>query len=274
MIGLKNKYIFQTFFSIIRIGDIVKIKKVSFDNGSELMLRYKRSLYGVIDDFVEDLITRSTHYLMIDEDEIIGQIGILEDAVTFFYVVDAYKYKQSRYFLQFVRAKKIGYAYVSTADLDFFHTASEYQEEVEMQSKLYMKTNTMPTAFDFDFIEYARLHDKEEIDMLTKSNFVGLHERIQNGEVYVLREEGELIGVGIVSSSQMFKNQITLNVYTKDTHKRRGVGSTLLEFMSEKMLKEKYKVIAGCYYYNEASSKMLSYSGFRLMNILSKIKLK
>jgi len=237
------------------------------------MIRYKASLHGVIDDYGEQLIINADHYLMFDDHVLIGQIGILKDAVTFFYILNDYKFKQARYFLQFVKAKKIKYALVSTADLDFFHTATEYQKDVEMQTKSYIKTNAMPTAFDFSYIEYARLHDKEEIDYLTSSKFDDLHERIQNGLVYVLKEEGELIGVGVMRDCTMFPAYKNLDVFTKEQHKRRGVASTLLEFMSEKIMKDNRKVVAGCYYYNEASSKMLSYSGFRLMNILCKIEL-
>ena len=252
----------------------MKIKNIPFDQNSEIINRYKASLHGVIDNYVEGLIIKADHYLMYDQDELIGQIGILDDAVTFFYLYDDFKYKQGRYFLQFVKAKKIKYAYASTADLDFFHTATEYQEDVEMRSKFFVKTNTMTSAFAFDYIEYARLHDKEEIEMLIISKIDDLHERIQNGEVFVFKEEGELIGVGLISDSIMFPDQKTVDVFSKKNHQRRGVASTLLEFMSEKIMKEHKKVVAGCYYDNEASSKMLSYSGFRLMNILCKIKLK
>ncbi|MGS0973059.1 MAG: GNAT family N-acetyltransferase [Candidatus Izemoplasmataceae bacterium] len=252
----------------------MKIKKIAFDHHSELMIKYKQSLYGIIDDFVEDLILSAEHYMMFEDDEFIGQIGVLDNAVTFFYVLDDFKYKQTDYFIKFVKAKKIEYAYVSTADLDFFHTATQFQEDVTMQAKFFLKTNAMPTAFDFDYIDFARLHDKEEIDMLTEGEFDDLHERIQAGQVYVFKEEGELVGVGVISDSKMFTSQVNLGVFTKKKHQRRGIASTLLEFMSEKMLKDHKKVVAGCYYYNEASSKMLMHSGFRLMNILEKIKLK
>jgi len=189
-------------------------------------------------------------------------------------VFEDFKYKQADYFTQFNKARQIKYAYASTADLDFFHTATQFQKDVEMQSKLFLKTNAMPTSFGFEYVEYAKLQDKEEIDLLTDEEFDDLHERIQGGSVFVLKEEGELIGVGLISESKMFPLHNTLGVFTKEQHRRRGVASTLMEFMAEKILKDHRKVIAGCYYYNEASSKMLSYSGFRLMNILVKIRLK
>jgi len=256
------------------IGDVMKIRKIPFNDKDEIIQQYLNSLHGVIDDFQEDLIANADHYLMYDEGDLIGQIGVLKDAVTFFYIFEDVRYKQSRYFAQFIKAKNLGYAYASTADLNFFHTCIEHQKEMEMQAKFFLKTNQIPTAFDFSYVDYARMHDVEEIDLLTDHEFEDLGKRIQNGDVYSLKEEGELLGVGFISNSKMFPMQQTLGVFTKDKHRRKGVGSTLLEYMSEKIWKDGKKVIAGCYYYNEASSKMLSYSGFRLMNILVKFKLR
>jgi len=250
------------------------MKKIPYESNSEMLIAYKQSLRGIVDDFVEELIESADHYLLYDEGEIVGQVGVVDDTVTFFYIKEERKYKQFTYFEKLKELIDIQYAYASTADLDFFHVLMDHKVELMMQAKFFVKSRSMATAYDHTFIDSARMQDEEEIDNLTDHEFGDLKERIQSGKVFSLKEEGALLGVGFISDSKMFEDQQTLGVFTDSRHRRKGVASSLMEYMSEKIWMKEKKVVAGCYYYNEASSKMLMHSGFRLMNILVKCRLK
>lgn len=252
----------------------MEIQKIPYVSNSEMLIAYKQSLQGIVDDFVEELIEGAEHYLLYDEGEMVGQIGVLDDTVTFFYIIEERKYKQLAYLLKFKELKDIQYAYASTADLDFFHILMDQQMEMIMQAKFFVKSRSMSTAYEYSHVDYASIKDIEEIDNLTDHEFDDLQERIQSGMVYSLKDEGILLGVGFISDSKMFADQQTLGVFTHSKHRRKGVASTLLEYMSEKIWMKQKKVVAGCYYYNEASSKMLMHAGFRLKNILVKFRLK
>jgi len=252
----------------------MNIQNIPYESNSDMLIAYKQSLKGIVDDFVEELIEGAKHYLLYDEGEIVGQVGVVDDTVTFFYIIEERKYKQFTYFEKLKELIDIQYAYASTADLDFFHILMDHNVELMMQAKFFVKSRSMDTTYDHSFIDFAKVQDEEEIGRLTDHEFDDLKERIQSGKVFSLKEEGALLGVGFISDSKMFKDQQTLGVFTNSKHRRKGVASSLVEYMSEKIWMKQKKVVAGCYYYNEASSKMLMHTGFRLMNILVKFRLK
>ncbi len=128
-----------------------------------------------------------------------------------------------------------------------------------------------PAEYSREFLYQATLEDLPEI-ISVNGDFIDRHEeRIKKGELYVLRENGEFIGMGVIVDNVIMRNCKGTGMFTNEKHRQKGVGRSIILHLKNICHIAGVNPIPGCWYYNHNSKRTLESAGYvtktRLLNI-------
>ena len=131
------------------------------------------------------------------------------------------------------------------------------------------------------FFRTARLSDIERIRKVCgdffeepSGGFITLEERVEAETIFLLENNEELLGCGIVEKSQFCKGIASIGMFVNREYRKKGVARTILINLKKWAYIHNLKPVAGCWYYNTLSRKSLESAGMIATSIGYKAILK
>jgi GNAT superfamily N-acetyltransferase len=242
-----------------------KYIKTSLEENKEFFNSYVDSLSGIYDDFLEYHILNSEIYSIYIDKLHCGYFGIFNKTMlTQFFITKKFLKLSQEIFADILKCHKIKNAFVPTCDELFLSLCLDKHTKLNLQAYFFQVSGekAVPPEYPRECLKLAALEDIEEIKEVT-GDFVDKHqERINQRQLYILREGSEFLGLGIITDNEIMKNCKGTGMFTNERHRQKGVGRSIIIHLKDICHEMGAKPIPGCWYYNHNSKKTLESAGF------------
>jgi len=261
----------------------VEIKLVDDLNGiAEWKQAYLDSLVGPMDAYWETaVIGLAPHYKMVVGGDRVGYYAAKDGCLLQFFVTKPFLLRASAFFDELLAAAALDSASVSTVEPMFLSLCLDRQTAVSINTYLFQDHHPVHfaiTAFPNAQFCPALLADLPQLTMFYQENNeyedteaieegAGGHEPfvrtlIDNGQVFLLRDGQEVLGIGECRISQTQKPYADIGMITNNRYRRQGIGAFLLAQLKDYCYSQAVKPICSCAFDNIASRKTIEKAGF------------
>lgn len=236
---------------------------------------YLEGLSSPFDSFLEEHILSSTFYLIQDDSEDVGYFAIYNnERLTQFYIRRSYQMYAQKLFLQALDRHSVKYLFVPTCDELLISLAIDQDFAINKQAYFFQDSQVNLSASrvgDGEVFRLATQGDQQSIQQVC-GNFLNDYERrIEDGELFVYYRNTDLLGIGLIESSQLFEGLASIGMFANEAYRKKGVGKAIVLQLRKWCNDHGITPISGCWYYNEASKRTLESGGMvtktRLLNI-------
>ncbi len=227
---------------------------------------YLASLASPFDSFLEAHILPAEFFAI---DTLAGKsagfFAIFEDnLLTQFYVTPARLRDGQPLFARILAEFPITQAYVPSGDETFLSHAADKMAKLEIQAYFFQdgrRTDLPAPAFGAEQIRPATASDIPGILAASGDFFDQLAERIAKGEIFVLEQDGQLLGIGIIEWGRLLPETASIGMFTVEAFRKQGVGRAILRHLKTHCLAHGRAPVAGCWAGNHASKRTLQAAG-------------
>ncbi|MDF2988046.1 MAG: hypothetical protein K0R50_3556 [Eubacterium sp.] len=253
---------------------MVKYIKSSLKENSKFFEMYVDSLSSRYDDFLEEHILASDIFAIYVNDVHTGYFGVYNNEMLTQFVMPATEVIHAQpVFSDILKVHEVKNAFVPTCDELFLSLCLDKNRKINMQAYFFEESGKPVRQAEFgrELLSQATLADLPEITSIT-GDFVDRHEeRIQKGQLYVLRDNGEFLGMGIIVDNVIMRNCKGTGMFTNEKYRQKGVGRSIILHLRDICHTAGVTPIPGCWYYNHNSKRTLESAGYitrtRLLNI-------
>jgi hypothetical protein len=227
---------------------------------------YIKSLSAPIDSFLEDHIRQSAFQCIVVDGQDVGHFAVYGDALlTQFHLVGQARPLGSSVLSTIKESTRVTSAFVPTCDEYFLSYVLEDETAgLNRQACFFVEadpTAPLPPAANALSYRPALSSDVEAISTVCGDFLDRYAERIANRELHVGHLDGELVALGVIERSVLFARQASIGMFTRESHRQRGIGASTIIYMRGVCRDEGARPIAGCWYYNHASRRTLEAAG-------------
>ena len=249
----------------------IGIEKTNTDECMDLIEKHVYSLANPLDSWLEEQLFLADKYLIRLKDEAIGYCAVIAETINFFFVQSEHFEYAPRALEQAVCELGVEKIFVMSQDSGLCALMIEWDYEMERSGCFFVDSGRSVIrtykAQDAGFRK-AVLEDCENIRQFAgdffedeNSEYLSLEEKIENQTIFVLEENGELLGAGIVQRGRICRDYISIGMFTNKEHRKKGVAKTILLNLKDYVYSLGKKPAAGCWYYNTLSRKSLESAG-------------
>ncbi|MBL4934165.1 GNAT family N-acetyltransferase [Clostridium sp. YIM B02515] len=242
-----------------------KYVKSNIEENKESFSSYLSSLSGIYDEFLEEHILNSEIYSIYVDDVYCGYFGIFNKTLlTQFFITKGFLRHGQKIFVDIIKSYGIKNAFVPTCDELVLTLALDNHLKVNLQAYFFKESGetVKPPKYAREFLKKATLEDIDEIKEIT-GDFIDKHEeRINEGQLYILREDGEFLGLGIIVDNRIIKGCACTGMFTNEKYRQKGIGRSIIMNLMDICREKGLKPLAGCWYYNHNSKRTLESSGY------------
>lgn len=232
---------------------------------NEFFTQYVNGLSARYDEFLESHILESKIYLIFIKGVHSGYFGIYDNTLLtqFFIPTRAFKHAQV-VFSNVLKIYGIKNAYVPTCDETFLSLCLDKHCQVNLQAYFFEESHEPVRSAEYprEMLNLATLSDLEEIRKIT-GDFIDKHkERIETKQLYILREKGAFLGLGIIVDNVIMKNCKGTGMFTNEKYRKKGIGRSIILHLKNICYENAIIPLAGCWYYNHNSKRTLESAGY------------
>ncbi len=242
-----------------------KYVKASLEENKEFFNSYVDSLSGIYDDFLEDHILSSEIYSIYIDKQHSGYFGIFNKTMlTQFFVTKRFLKLAQKVFADILKSYEIKNAFVPTCDELFLSLCLDKHTKVNLQAYFFQESGEKAALPEYprECLKLATLEDIEEIKEVTGDFMDRQVERIKAGQLYILREGSEFLGLGVIVDNRIMKNCKGTGMFTNEKHRQKGVGRSIILHLKDICHEMGVRPIPGCWYYNHNSKRTLESAGY------------
>jgi GNAT superfamily N-acetyltransferase len=216
------------------------------------------------DDFLEEHILQSAIYSLFYQGEHIGFCGVGEQRVNIFFVRHD-RFRLANEIFADVKAQfDIHEAFVPTTDLGFLSVALEQYSRIEIQALHFTETPAVirPPKFARDHFRLATESDVPAVEQLAGDFLDRYAERISQQQIYLLEEDREPIGLGVLTENILMPNCVGTGMFTREDRRGQGIGRSIIIHLQAIAHELGKTPVPGCWYHNVNSRKTLESAGY------------
>jgi GNAT superfamily N-acetyltransferase len=247
------------------VGTLHKYVKSSFEENKDFFASYVKSISGIYDEYLDDHILNSEIYSVYINDQHCGYFGVFNKTMlTQFFIAREYLREAQKIFGEVIENYPIKNAYVPTSDEQFLCLCMDKQTKVNLQAYFFEDSGVKVSEalYPREWLKPAELEDLQEILEMT-GDFIDRHEeRIKEGQLYILRDGEEFLGLGIIVDNRILKDNACTGMFTNEKYRQRGIGRSIILHLKDICREKGLKPMAGCWYYNHNSKKTLESTGY------------
>ena len=258
----------------MRKTEEIKFRPCKWEEIQPLIERHVKENSITVDSYWEDHVFAANHYIMICGDEIAGYFAIYKEGhdphkdatLTLFNVFVPYADRSQELFARVKKYETVNHAMVITGDevflshcFDNFLKIEKIAYHFSYADREIPKERARPLEFrlakksDFETFKLAKGFLDEEIKKLEKG--------VTHLEVYIVEENGVIIGFGIVEYGRVVKDIAAIGMYVCEEYRRQGLAGNILQGLKHMLQNKGFKAVSGCWYYNHNSKKSLEKAG-------------
>ena len=227
---------------------------------------YLASLASPFDSFLEGHILPA-EFFAIDTlaGKTVGFFAIFEDnLLTQFYLSPTRLRDGQPLFARILAEYPITDAYVPSGDELFLSHAVDKMAKMAVQAYFFRdggRTDLPAPAFGPEYFRPAIAQDMPGILAASGDFFDQLAERIEKDEIFVLEDDGQLLGVGIIEWGRLLPQTASIGMFTGEEFRKQGVGRSILRHLKTHCIAHGKMPVAGCWVHNHASKRTLEAAG-------------
>jgi hypothetical protein len=227
------------------------------------------SLAYPMDSFLEDKLLSCDKYKILFNNKLIGYAGVYAEELYFFHVLHKYFDFAPDILELFISEKNINRIFIMSQDPLFVALISEWDYKKEKDACFFIdgKRKERQIIKNDTVFRLANLEDIKVIVDETGTFFDKLEKRVEEGTIFMLERENELLGCGVIEKGIFFKDCVSIGMITCSKHRKKGVGQEILWNLKEWAYSNSYKPVAGCWYYNILSRKTLEKVGMTMTSV-------
>lgn len=104
---------------------------------------------------------------------------------------------------------------------------------------------------------------EDDLDYLMRTGFQDDYaEMLGNGALRVARLDGSEVGIGVALPQPLANGRVDIGMFTNPDVRRRGIGRSILALAAREVLAAGQQPVAGCWWRNWASRRVLEAAGF------------
>lgn len=251
------------------------VKACTIAEIQHLMTDYLEGLSSPFDSFLEEHILSSTFFLFRDDSNDVGYMAIHNnELLTQFYIRRSYQNHAQQLFLQTLQCHSVKFLFVPTCDEQLISLAIDHDYVINKQAYFFQDSQVKVTTGgvgDGEVFRPAIIGDQKAILQVCGDFLNDYERRIENGELFVYYRNADLLGIGLIERSKMFKGLASIGMFANESYRKQGVGKTIIIQLRNWCNNHGITPISGCWYYNEASKRTLESGGMvtktRLLNV-------
>ncbi|HEX3075947.1 MAG TPA: GNAT family N-acetyltransferase, partial [Lachnospiraceae bacterium] len=267
--------------------------KSTFSSNEELLNLWRKDNLYMTDSFQEDEILTAEVFAIYQYEEYIGYFALSYNTfgmegftvVKQFMLVERYKNQSKVIFEQILKDLEVESALVSTNDNLFLSLSMDYHTFIEKQAYVFRGNPFDGSVAETDMTssrdnagnmanscivedtltyEVTREDQLETINDRTGDNFDFCREEHKVGryEIFEFKEQGEIVGYGILEDSFVSDDIRFLGNYVMADHRRNGYGKRILQTLEKHCIERNWVPMTGCNWYNEKSLRTITKAGF------------
>ncbi len=243
---------------------------------------YLTTLTGPLDGYwTGAVIGLAPHFVMEVAGKRVGYFAAKNGRLLQFFVAEPFLPQASALFTEVLAAAKLSSSAVSTVEPTFLALCLDRQTAVSINSYLFHDHRSVDltlSAYPNALFRSATLADLAQLVQFYQENDeyedteaieegAGGHEAytrelIENGQVFLLIDKAEILGIGEYRLSEMQKPFADLGMITSNRHRKCGIGAFLLAQLKKYCYSQAVKPICSCAFDNIASRKTIEKAGF------------
>jgi GNAT superfamily N-acetyltransferase len=155
-------------------------------------------------------------------------------------------------------------AFVPTTDPGFLSVALEEFASLEIQALHFTETDAVvrPPEFPRDRLRLATENDLQAVEQLAGDFLDRYEERIRNNQIYLLEENREIIGLGVLVENKIMQGCIGTGMFTRESRRGEGIGRSIIIHLKAVAHEAGKTPVPGCWFYNTNSRKTLESAGY------------
>lgn len=243
---------------------------------SKLFSEYIKSLTGVYDNYLVGHILDSEFYVMNYNKVDIGYFSIYKNKLlTQFFLNTDYIYIGQSCFKTIHNIFDFDFAYVPTCDELFLSLSLDFKKSITMQAYFFEDSNRTveKASLSKGLLRLALLSDEDRIEELSEGFFENLRDDINDRKVYILGNNEEIYGFGIMEKNKLYPEHRGIGMYTVIKHRKKGVGRSIILHLKDLCDTLGYKPMAGCWYFNNNAKRTFESCGLISKTRLLKIEI-
>ena len=235
-----------------------------FSDLGKLMEEYRESISIPYDDFLEDHILKSQIYILQKCNDEIGFFGIFGKMITILFVRNEYMSLANAIYVLLKGRFEIQEAFVPTTDLCGLAVFLEHFKSIEVQALHFTDSRKKVRLPEYgrEMLSIVTIEDLKEIEKSSGDFIQDLEKRINQNEIFVLKEDGLLLGIGVLVENKIMKDCIGTNMFTIESMRGKGIGRSIILHLKDIVYGMGKTPVPGCWYYNTQSRKTLESAGY------------
>jgi len=224
-----------------------------------------------MDSWLEDRLLEAAIHKIIYNSRCIGYVGQIGETLHFFHICKEHFRDAPAILETFIKKNAIKRVFIMTQNSLLSALIAEWDYEKEKVACWFTdngrEENAHIQAIHAVF-RTACLSDVEKIRKVCgdffeepSGGFITFEERVEAETIFVLENNEELLGCGIVEKGQFCKGVASIGMFVNPEHRRKGVAKTILLNLKKWVYNNNLKPVAGCWYYNTLSRKSLESAG-------------
>lgn len=235
---------------------------------------YLRTLVAPMDGMWEGaVIASATFWEIRDQEQLAGYFCIdSNNYLLRFQLLEDYLARAQEIFRWIVSTCGIQHAIASTIEPLYFSLCLDLQVNVELHSYLFRDNKRVELSLDLgnSIFRKAELRELDDILRFYQANTEGpgdwietfLRARITREELFGLYDQQTLVATGECIPSQKQTPYADLGMVVAQSHRSRGLGSSMLIQLKKHCYEMGWKPICSCEVGNRASKKAIEKAGF------------
>jgi len=235
---------------------------------------YLDSLSSPVDSFLEDHIRESQYQRILVQDQEVGAFGVHQNTLlTHFHVVGPARRLGQQIFAEVLQQTSVNAAFVPTCDEFFLSHALDEYSDLKKQAYFFIEGSVViaPATIDLSY-RIAGPDDLEAIQTLCGDFLTDYAQHIQNRHLHIGFLADQLIALGVIEHSHLWKAQASIGMFTHEAHRQKGIGAHTIRYMRRVCHAGGLRPIAGCWYYNHNSKRTLEAAGMITQTRLLRIE--
>ncbi len=227
---------------------------------------YLDSLSEAQEFHLENLVKHGRSFLISHEGNVMGYAVENEGSVIEFYLDPQKGALRAEAFKEFLKHSGSTWARCKTFDIQMMEAAESLPARKQTGGILFRKFVASKVPHDPLIVATpGTLGDMDEI-LAMHDGFFDSREEIQSylneAGLMVFRNAGEVVGCGILKRIIASRNDFDIGMVVSPEHRRKGLGSYIVERIKDHCLQLGYNPVCGCHADNIASRHALEKAGF------------
>lgn len=240
-------------------------KKCLISEIQYLIEEYIQGLSSPFDSFLEEHILTSSFYMLQEESKAVGYYSIHNnELLTQFYIRRPYQMHSQKMFSHVLEHHTVNSLFVPTCDELFISLALDKDFMINKQAYFFQDNQAEiieSIVTGDESFRPANLDDLQQIQQICGDFLDQYERRIESGELFTYYRGAELLGIGVVGKSKLFKGLASIGMFTNEAYRKQGIGRVIILELRKWCDKQGIKPVSGCWYYNEASKRTLESAG-------------